>query len=197
VFYKIFLILIKIKEPIEQKRVQPYQGFSLKPQPDSSLNSLIKKDKVTFNQVKFSCNLESSRKESLKEKLSLRYILNYAFNVLFKDIAKSLLFGLVLGAVLATFLPKEIILNLSEYHLISYIIVILISMPLYVCATSSLPIGASLLMSGLNIGAVFVFLTAGPATNSVTMSIVKDMFGKESFIYIFYYYIPFKHSIWG
>ena len=52
-------------------------------------------------------------------------------------------------------------------------------MPLYVCATSSLPIGASFLLSGMSGGAVFVFLSAGPATNSVTMSVVFKTLGKK------------------
>jgi hypothetical protein len=48
-----------------------------------------------------------------------------------------------------------------------------------------LPIGASLRASGVPIGGVFLFLSAGPATNAVTMSVVKEMFGKRGFfIYI-------------
>jgi len=59
-------------------------------------------------------------------------------------------------------------------------------MPLYVCATSSLPIAISLIVNGMTLGSAFIFLTAGPATNSVTMGVVEDMFGKRSLaIYIF------------
>ena len=103
-------------------------------------------------------------------------------STLFKDIAKSLFIGLVIGAFFTTFLPKELLASFSDNLLLTYLAVIAISMPLYVCATSSLPIGASLLLSGMSVGAVFVFLSAGPATNSVTMSVVKEMFGKRALI---------------
>jgi len=127
--------------------------------------------------------IDSNDKEDI---FSLKRVFKYAFNTLYSDIAKSLFIGLVIGAIFTTFLPKELMATASSNLVVTYLLILLISMPLYVCATSSLPIGASLLLSGLPIGAVFVFLSAGPATNSVTMSIVKDMFGKRGFlVYIF------------
>jgi hypothetical protein len=37
----------------------------------------------------------------------------------------------------------------------------------------------------MSVGSVFLFLSAGPATNSVTMSVVKSMYGKKAMaIYI-------------
>jgi uncharacterized membrane protein YraQ (UPF0718 family) len=120
------------------------------------------------------------------KKFSIKAVFNYAFNTLFSDIAKSLLIGLVIGALFTTFLPKNISNFFSDNLLISYFLVLLISMPMYVCATASLPIAAAFLINGLSPGAAFVFLTAGPATNSVTMSVVAQMFGKKSmFLYIF------------
>jgi hypothetical protein len=55
-------------------------------------------------------------------------------------------------------------------------------MPLYTCATASLPIAAAFMMQGMSPGAVFIFLTAGPATSMVTMSVVYKMLGKSSLI---------------
>ncbi|HSR74602.1 MAG TPA: permease, partial [Sulfurovum sp.] len=56
---------------------------------------------------------------------------------------------------------------------------------LYVCATASLPIAAAFILTGMSPGAAFVFLSAGPATNTVTMGVVLEMFGKRSlFIYL-------------
>jgi len=128
------------------------------------------------------CSSGSCCSSSKKEKNRLKNIFNYAFNTLFKDIYKSLFFGLLIGAAFTTFLPKDIIKDFSENLFLTYLLILLISMPLYVCATSSLPIGASLLLSGVSGGGVFVFLTAGPATNSVTMKVVYDMFGRKGFL---------------
>ena len=56
---------------------------------------------------------------------------------------------------------------------------------MYVCATASLPIAAGLMLSGVSAGAAFVFLSAGPATNTVTIGVVKKMLGNKSlFIYL-------------
>jgi len=51
---------------------------------------------------------------------------------------------------------------------------------MYVCATASLPIAAGLMLSGVSAGATFVFLSAGPATNTVTIGVVKKMLGTRS-----------------
>ena len=55
---------------------------------------------------------------------------------------------------------------------------------MYVCATASLPIAAALMLSGVSAGAAFVFLSAGPATNTVTIGVVKKMMGSKS-LYIY------------
>jgi len=54
--------------------------------------------------------------------------------------------------------------------------------PMYVCATSSTPIAAALILKGLNPGAALVFLLAGPATNVATLSMVSGLLGKRSMI---------------
>ena len=133
-----------------------------------------------------SCCSGSSCCDSKKnKKFSIKAIFNYAFNTLFGDIAKSLFIGLIFGALFTTFLPKELLNSLYQNQFLTYFLVLIVAMPLYVCATSSLPIAASFLISGMSPGAAFVFLSAGPATNSVTMGVVAQMFGKRSlFIYV-------------
>ena len=135
---------------------------------------------ISFSQQSCSGKSCCSKESQTKKSFSIQRVFTYAFNTLFSDIAKSLFIGLVIGALFATFLPKELLNAMSDNLILTYLLIIAISMPLYVCATSSLPIGASLLLSGLPLGAVFVFLSAGPATNSVTMSVVKSMYGKRA-----------------
>jgi hypothetical protein len=55
---------------------------------------------------------------------------------------------------------------------------------MYVCATASLPIAAGLMLAGVAPGAAFVFLSAGPATNTVTIGVVKKMLGTRT-LYIY------------
>ncbi len=106
--------------------------------------------------------------------------LRYAFITLLGDIAKPLVWGLLLGALITVAIPQSISDILIEYSWLSYIIVIAIAVPMYVCATASLPIAAGLMLSGVSAGAAFVFLSAGPATNTVTIGVVKKMLGTRS-----------------
>lgn len=109
---------------------------------------------------------------------------SYAFITLLKDIAKPLLVGLLVGALISVAVPKNLSAILVEYNWFSYIIVIAIAVPMYVCATASLPIAAGLMLAGVSPGAAFVFLSAGPATNTVTIGVVKKMLGTRT-LYIY------------
>lgn len=109
-------------------------------------------------------------------------VFDYAFNQLFSGIAKSLLIGILLGSILSTLIPTDMTSFLSDNLLLSYIFVLLIAMPLYVCAITSIPIGITLILTGFSPGAAFVFLTAGPATNLVTISVIKKILGTKSTI---------------
>jgi len=115
---------------------------------------------------------------------SITKALKYAFVTLLGDIAKPLFLGLMIGALIAVAIPQNLSDILVEYSWLSYLIVIAIAVPMYVCATASLPIAAGLMLSGVSAGAAFVFLSAGPATNTVTIGVVKKMLGTRS-LYIY------------
>ena len=118
-----------------------------------------------------------------KENFIVR-VFSYAFGTLLSDIAKPLLWGLFLGALITVAIPSNLSEILLEYSWLSYLIVVVIAVPMYVCATASLPIAAGLILSGVSAGAAFVFLSAGPATNTVTIGVVKKMLGSRS-LYIY------------
>ena len=120
-----------------------------------------------------------------KKGFSFTTAMKYAFGTLLGDIAKPLFWGLLLGALITVAIPENLSDILKEYSWLSYLIVIIIAVPMYVCATASLPIAAGLMLSGVSAGAAFVFLSAGPATNTVTIGVVKKMLGTRSlFIYL-------------
>ncbi|XOB61662.1 SO_0444 family Cu/Zn efflux transporter [Campylobacterota bacterium DY0563] len=119
---------------------------------------------------------------SSKKGFSFIAVLKYGYGTLFNDMAKALIIGLILGALFVTFTPKEYTQMLFENQFLTYIVVMLFAMPLYTCATASLPIAAAFMIQGMSPGAVFIFLTAGPATSAVTMSVVYKMLGKTALI---------------
>lgn len=122
--------------------------------------------------------------ESKSQNFSLKKALKYGLITLLGDIATPLFWGLIIGALISTAIPQNLSDILVEYSWLSYIIVIAIAVPMYVCATASLPIAAALMLNGVSAGAAFVFLSAGPATNTVTIGVVKQMLGKRS-LYIY------------
>lgn len=130
------------------------------------------------------CSSASCCVSSPSEKFSIIKALRYAFVTLLGDIAAPLFWGLLIGALITVAMPKDLSDILIEYAWLSYVIVLLIAVPMYVCATASLPIAAALMLSGVSAGAAFVFLSAGPATNTVTIGVVKKMLGTRS-LYIY------------
>ncbi len=95
---------------------------------------------------------------------------------------KALFIGLLLGTVFTTFVPKEYSNLLFQNEVLTYFVILIVAIPLYTCATASLPIAAAFMLQGMSAGAAFIFLTAGPATSAVTMSVVYKMLGKTSLI---------------
>jgi len=117
-----------------------------------------------------------------KKGFSFVAALKYAFVTLLGDIAKPLFWGLLLGALITVSIPDNLAELLKDKAWLSYLIVIIIAVPMYVCATASLPIAAGLMLAGVSAGAAFVFLSAGPATNTVTIGVVKKMLGTKSLV---------------
>ncbi len=144
--------------------------------------SVSQAPKALVIEEKDSCSSLSVEKKSFTNLIQDAFV--YAFGKLLSDIASPLLVGLILGAFIAIAIPENLSILLLEYSWLSYIIVIAIAVPMYICATASLPIAAGLILAGVTPGAAFVFLSAGPATNTVTIGVVKKMLGTRT-LYIY------------
>ena len=62
----------------------------------------------------------------------------------------------------------------------SMLIMLVVGIPLYICATASTPIAAALILKGVSPGAALVFLIAGPATNITSMTVLLGLLGKRA-----------------
>jgi copper chaperone CopZ len=86
--------------------------------------------------------------------------------------------GILVSAAIEVFVPPSFLAGIGELGIVaSAFIALAISLPLYVCATASVPIAAALVAGGLPPGAALVFLMAGPATNVATIGAVYRQFG--------------------
>lgn len=120
-----------------------------------------------------------------KETHSLLRAANYAFVELLQDIAKWLIIGFFVATLISVLLPDGFFSMFKGYGFIEILVVLAASVPLYVCATGSIPIAAVLLMKGVSPGAALVFMMAGPATNVATITVLGKTMGKKSlFVYL-------------
>jgi len=116
---------------------------------------------------------------SLLDRIKSTFV--YGFSVLPQDLSKTLLLGITVGGALSALLPTDFASEYLSNPLIAYPLMIVVSVPIYVCAVGSVPIAAALLMKGLIPGAALAFMIAGPATNTITMGFVGKKLGKKVF----------------
>lgn len=109
-------------------------------------------------------------------------VFKYAFIEFIQDIAKWLVIGIVIAALISVLIPDGFFTAYLNYPLLSMLIVLVAAVPLYVCATGSVPIAAVLIMKGLSPGAALVFLMAGPATNAATITMIGKVMGRKALI---------------
>ncbi|MGD9824688.1 MAG: SO_0444 family Cu/Zn efflux transporter [Desulfobacter sp.] len=116
--------------------------------------------------------------------LSRRLIqgLNFAFGDLLTDISKPFAIGILIAGVITFFFPAELGDWSRNNPFLSMLVMLAAGIPMYVCATSSTPIAAALILKGINPGAALVFLLAGPATNAATMGVVKNIFSTRALV---------------
>ncbi len=110
----------------------------------------------------------------------LRNGLSYAFGDLLGDIGRWLLLGIGIAGIIAYFVPETFFTRYFENEMLSLLIMLVVGIPLYICASASTPVAAALVLKGLSPGAALVFLLAGPATNAATITVVTRYFGKAA-----------------
>ncbi len=106
----------------------------------------------------------------------IRHMFRYGFVEVADDILFALLVGVALGGVLFLAIPAN--LMDSEFaRWLSYPVMVLVGVPLYICASASTPVAAALVAKGVSPGAALIFLMTGPATNTGTIAIIASQFG--------------------
>lgn len=106
--------------------------------------------------------------------------MRYSFLVLLADIAWYVTLGLVLAGMVSYFLPPNLFETLPGGRFTQIAIVAGISVPLYVCATSSTPLAAALIAKGMSPGVALLFLLVGPATNISSLTVIYRLMGLRS-----------------
>jgi uncharacterized membrane protein YraQ (UPF0718 family)/copper chaperone CopZ len=117
-------------------------------------------------------------------KKTLKDAIKYAFISLPQDIAWPLIKGILMAGLITLLIPDNFFQDYGITGWSAMILMAVLSIPMYICATASVPIAAGLISSGIEPGAAFVFLMAGPATNIATISVIINTLGKK-IVYIY------------
>ncbi len=139
-----------------------------------------KQEKAPLETTTSCCSSKAKSEPSQKSFIQkLQSGTRFAATDLVKDMATWLLIGLGFAAIVQTYVSTD---YLSQWggSIWTMLLMVLISIPMYICATASTPIAAGLLFSGISPGAVLVFMLAGPATNIATIGVVYKELGKRA-----------------
>ena len=108
--------------------------------------------------------------------------LRYAFLDMMSDIGKWLVIGLVVAGLITIYVPDEVFTIFKDNTMASMILVLIISIPMYLCATGSIPIAVVLMLKGLTPGAALVLLMAGPACNMASILVIRKGLGFRTLV---------------
>ena len=145
---------------------------------DESVESVRSETRCCHSQS----DCESESKNVGKTKTSvwqhIRAIFAYGFDKLLVDFMAWLLVGLFFAALILTYVPADWMASYGTGP-IAMIVMVVVSIPMYICATASTPIAVGLMMAGISPGAALVFMLTGPATNIATLMVIKNELGKR------------------
>lgn len=109
----------------------------------------------------------------------------FAFGPLMADLTPWFVLGFAASAVITLAVPDGFFGATVPNGLPAMLAMLVVSIPLYVCATASTPVAAALVLKGLDPGAALVLLLAGPATNLATIGVITGFLGRRSaFLYV-------------
>jgi HflK protein len=109
-----------------------------------------------------------------------RRILRYGFVELLDDVSWWLVLGIFLSAIVVFAIPAQLFDGMWGGGIASMVLMLVLSIPLYTCASCSTPMAAALALKGLSPGAVLVFLLAGPATNIGSLVVLLKVLGRHA-----------------
>lgn len=106
--------------------------------------------------------------------------LRYGYIDLVGSIGGWLVAGLVIAALITVYVPTDFFAVMGSRPLLSMFAVLIVAVPMYVCATGSIPIALSLMLKGLSPGTALVLLMAGPAANFASFTLISREMGRRA-----------------
>lgn len=104
----------------------------------------------------------------------------HAFVTLPRDVAQPLIIGALIAAVIGAILPDNFFATRTRNEWVQMLLMLAVGVPVYVCATASVPIAAALIAKGVSPGAALVFLIVGAATNAAGILTMWSFIGRRA-----------------
>ena len=115
---------------------------------------------------------------TLKEKII--GALRYGYVDMMQDIGKWLVIGLIVAGLITVAVPDGFFATFAHRSLLGMLLVLACAVPMYLCATGSIPIAVALMLKGMTPGAALVLLMAGPAVNVASILVIRKVLGKRT-----------------
>jgi uncharacterized membrane protein YraQ (UPF0718 family) len=117
-----------------------------------------------------------------KQKSKIIRALEHGFITLPADIGKAMLVGLIIAAVISAVVPDDFFAPFLGGGILAMVVMMALGIPVYVCATASVPVAAALIAKGVSPGVAMVFLMTGPATNAAALATIWGNLGRRTAI---------------
>ena len=152
--------------------------------PERAETAAAKTASCCSSKTETACCAEKAPQQSPPENRVWQAI-RYAGADLLDDIAQWMAVGIVLAGIMLTFIPPDWLAQWGG-GLSAMLVMLVVGVPMYICAVASTPVAAGLLLAGVSPGAVLVFLLVGPATNIASFALLKQELGlKVTAMYLF------------
>ena len=151
-----------------------------------ALVTLLDREEQAATQIVQGNAVPSAAKGKTSVKRAVGDAFYYGLVTLPADIARPLVVGILLAGMIAALLPAGLLTPFIGGGILAMLVMTIVGIPLYVCATASIPLALGFIHLGASPGAALAFLIAGPATNAATVATVWKVLGKKTtFIYLF------------
>jgi uncharacterized membrane protein YraQ (UPF0718 family) len=148
-------------------------------EPEPAVCCTSKKNRDADTSESSCCNSKQEFQVSSSFIQNAKAGIKYSFTDLLDNILTWLVIGIVFAALVKTFVPADFLTQFGS-GLPAMLVMLLVGIPMYICATASTPLAAGLMLAGVSPGVVLVLLLAGPATNIATLGVISREMGKRT-----------------
>lgn len=135
---------------------------------------------ATRNEPAESISRRSEETAQLTFRQKLTGALRYGYLDMIQDIGLWLVVGLAVAGLITVLVPDGFFLRFADTPVVNMAAMLAVSVPMYVCATGSIPIAVALMLKGLTPGAALVLLMAGPASNMASIFVIRKVLGSKT-----------------